>query len=294
VDFPEVIAVFGPTAAGKSAVAECLAERLGSEVVSADSMQIYEGLPVLTNQPARPTRLVGVWPLSHEGSVAEYAELAHAAIDDIVDACGTAVVAGGSGLYLRAALAELELPPLAEPGARGRWEAAYDHDAERVYAELRARDPAAATLVHPNDRRRVVRALELAEAGSSLAPEEPRLWTSETRHPSLVVGLALPDDVLVQRIEARALAMFARGVVEEVRAALRSGAVSKTADKALGLREIAELPPEDALASVVRRTRRLGAYQRKWMRRIPGIVMIDADRAPEEVANAILEVARAR
>lgn len=289
----EVIAIFGPTASGKSAAGEIIADRKGTEVISADSMQAYDGLPLLTNQPTRPTRLVGIWPLSHEGSVAEFAELAHAAIDEVVDSTGVAVVVGGSGLYLRAAVAELELPPPPATGTRERWEDSYDRDPGAAYTELTARDPAAATLVHPNDRRRVVRALELTEAGSSLAPGDAQLWTSETRRPTLVVGLAVPADVLERRIEERTRRLFEGGVVEEVRAALRAG-VSRTADKALGLQEIAELPAEEARAAIVLRTRRYATYQRKWMRRIPGIVMIDADRPPEKVADAIVEVARTR
>src|SRR3990170_5366147 len=116
-----VIAVFGPTASGKSAVAEALAERIPAEVVSADSMQVYRGLPILTNQPAGPARLVGVWALDHEGSVGEYARLAHAAIDEILGDGRTPIVAGGTGLYFRVALADLELPPPPPRGARGGW-----------------------------------------------------------------------------------------------------------------------------------------------------------------------------
>ena len=101
-----VLAIFGPTASGKTAVAAAVADRLGGEVVSADSMQAYRGLPILTAQPERETRLVAIWPLSHEGSVAEYAELAHAAIDELLAAGKTPVVAGGTGLYLRAALVD--------------------------------------------------------------------------------------------------------------------------------------------------------------------------------------------
>ena len=105
-----VVAIFGPTASGKSAVAEALAERIPAELVSADAMQAYRGLPILTNQSVRPARLVAIWPLDHEGSVGEYAALAHAAIDEILAAGRTPVVVGGTGLYLRAALADLELP----------------------------------------------------------------------------------------------------------------------------------------------------------------------------------------
>lgn len=294
MQLPDVIAVFGPTASGKSAVAEALADSIGSEVVSVDSMQAYRGLPVLTNQPTRPTRLVGIWPLSHEGSVGEFAELAHTAIDDVVGACGTAVVVGGTGLYLRAALADLDLPPAPEPRARRRWESAYDDDPDSAYARLVTADPRAATVVHRNDRRRVVRALELAEAGASLAPAQERLWTSETRRPTVVFGLDVEREALERRIVERTEHMFERGVVAEVRAAHARGDVSRTAEKALGLREIAQLEPAAAQDAIVRRTIQYAAYQRKWMRRIPGIVMLDADRPPTEVADAALEVARAR
>ena len=111
-----VLAIFGPTASGKTAVAEALADRVDAELVSADAMQVYRGLPILTNQSERPTRLVGIWPLDHEGSVGEYQRLAHAAIDEILTAGRVPVVTGGTGLYLRAALADLELPPRRRPG----------------------------------------------------------------------------------------------------------------------------------------------------------------------------------
>jgi tRNA dimethylallyltransferase len=289
----EVLAVFGPTASGKSAVAEALADRLGTEVVSADALQVYRGLPILTNQPERPTRLVGICELGEEMSVGAYAELAHAAIDELVALRGTAVVAGGTGLYLRGALADLQLPLQSAPVARERWEAVYDLDPAAAHATLAARDPAAAARVHPHDRRRVVRALELADAGASLAPGSDRLWAEETRRSTLVVGLDVATAELERRIEARTDEMFRRGVVDEVETAL-AGRVSRTAEKALGLREIAELPLEEARSRLAARTRRYAAYQRKWMRRIPGIVMIDANRSPTEVVDAILEVARTR
>jgi tRNA dimethylallyltransferase len=292
-EFPEVFAVFGPTASGKSDVAEALADRLDTEVVSADALQVYRGLPILTNQPARPTRLVAIRELTETMSVGEYTRLAHAAVDELVEQRGAAVVAGGTGLYLRAALVDLHLPPPPRAGARERWEHAYDADPLVAHAHLAELDRTAAATVHPNDRRRVVRALELAEAGASLAPRQDRLWSQETRRPTLVAGLDVPTERLGERIRARAEEMLARGAVEEARAAVASG-VSRTAEKALGLRELAELAPADARERLVARTRRYAAYQRKWMRRIPGIVMIDADRPANEVADAILEVARAR
>ena len=155
-----VLAVFGPTASGKTAVAEALADRTGGELVSADSMQVYRGLPILTNQSPRPARLVGIWPLAHEASVAEYASLAHAALDELLAAGQTPIVVGGTGLYLRAALAELAIPPAPAPGARERWEAEYERlGAARAPVLFPARDPEAAAAVHANDRGRVVRAL---------------------------------------------------------------------------------------------------------------------------------------
>src|SRR5262245_43398 len=255
-------------------------------------MQAYTGLPILTAQPKRPTRLVGIWPLSHEGSVAEYAQLSHNEVDRLLAAGKTPVVAGGTGLYLRAALVDLGLPPAPPPALRARWEELYDRlGAGRAHEVLAERDPEAAAHVHPNDRRRVVRGLELTELGSSLSPDAGRLWTDEMRHPTIVFGLDVPREVLLERIELRARRMFEEGVVEEARAAL-AGDVSSTAVHALGLREVVDLPYDEALEALVVRTRRYAAYQRKWMRRIPGLVSVDANRPAEEVADDIVEVAR--
>jgi tRNA dimethylallyltransferase len=289
-----VLAIFGPTASGKTAVAEALAERGPAELVSADSMQVYRGLPVLTNQPERPTRLVAIWPLDHEASVGEYQRLAHAAIDEALATGRTPVVVGGTGLYLRAALAELELPPPPPRGSRERWEHLYDRlGPERAHEALATRDPAAAGNVHPNDRRRVVRALELAELGSSLAPARSRLWTEEARHPTLIFGLDVPRDILAERIARRTHEMFERGVEDEVRRALAEP-LSTTAGHVMGLREVADLPRDQAIAALTRRTFRYAAYQRKWLRRLAGVVSLAADRAPGAVADEILEVARSR
>lgn len=291
---PEVVGIFGPTTSGKTDVAETLADRIDAELVSADAMQVYRGLPVLTNQSERPTRLVGIWELDHEASIAEYQELAHAAIDEIAGGGRTAIVVGGTGLYLRAALAGLDLPPAPPPGVRERLEALYDRlGSERAHAALRARDPAAAARVHPNDRRRVVRALELVETGASLAPAEDRLWGGEYRRPTVVVGLDVPREVLVARIAERTQRMIDAGVVAEVRAALHRP-ISQSALMIHGLRDFGELPLDEATAVYNQRVRRYAAYQRKWMRRIPSIVIIDADRPAADVADEILDLARTR
>jgi tRNA dimethylallyltransferase len=290
-----VIAIFGPTASGKSAVAEEIARRIPAELVSADAMQVYRGLPILTNQSEFPTRLVGIWDLEHEAALGEYQELAHGAIDEILAAGKTPVVVGGTGLYLRAALADLELPPAPLPGARERLERLYDRvGGERAHELLAERDPGAAAAVHANDRRRVVRALELAEAGSSLRPSEDRLWVGEPRRPTLIVGLELSREELRRRIAERARTMFERGVEEEVRRAHARGTLSATARHVHGLREVAELPRDEAVDALTVRTGRYAVYQLRWMRRIPGIVSLPADRPPGELADAILEMARSR
>jgi tRNA dimethylallyltransferase len=287
----DVLAIFGPTASGKTAVAEEVARRFPAELVSADAMQVYRGLPILTNQSDFPTRLVGILGLDEEGSVAEYQRLAHAAIDEIIATGRTPVVVGGTGLYLRAALADLELPPPPQLGARERLQRLYDElGGEHAHKLLAERDPAAAAAVHPNDRRRIVRALELTEAGSSLRPGEDRLWGGETRHPTLIVGLEVPQAELARRIEQRTRAMFDRGVEDEVHRALE-GPISATARTIHGLSDVAELPREEAIEALTARTRRYAAYQRRWMRRIPGLVPVDAGRPPAEVAEEIFSLA---
>ncbi len=289
-----VIGLFGPTASGKSDVAAALTEQIPAEVVSADAMQVYEGLPILTNRSAKPERLVGIWPLSHLASVGEYAPLAHAAIDKILAAGRTAIVAGGTGLYFRAALAELDLPPAPVAGARERWERLYDEaGADVSHRRLEELDPAAAARVHPNDRRRVVRALELAESGRSLVPPREILFAGAWRHPTLLVGLDVPKSELDLRIAERTSRMFDAGVEEEVRAAL-AGEPSATARKIIGLDEVATLPRREAIEAVIVRTRRYAAYQRKWLRRLEGLVIVAADRPPEETAAEIVELARTR
>lgn len=283
-----VLALFGPTASGKSAVAGLLRERLDAEVVSADSAALYAGIPILTAAPSYPARLVGIVPLDEDVSVGRYQRLAHEAIDEIVATGRTAVVVGGTGLYLRAALSSLELPPPPAPGERERWEAEYDRlGGEAAHALLAERDSAAAARVHPNDRRRVVRALELAEAGSSLAPPQDRLWAEDKRRPTVVFGI---ETVAEDRIRQRVAAQVAAGVVDEAKRAW-AGPLSETARNVLGLEEFATLPVEQAGDAVVAASMRLVRYQQKWLRRLTGAVTLAGDRSPEEIAADILALA---
>lgn len=291
---PSVVAIFGPTASGKSAVAAAVAEMIGGTLIGADAMQVYDGLPILTNQPREPTELVGIWPLEHEASIGEYAPLAHDAIDRARSSGGTAIVVGGTGLYLRAALAELDIPPRAPAGVRSQLEVLYDDDAgATAYRRLVELDPAAAAAIHVNDRRRVVRALELAGLGRSLRPSSHALWTETVRHPTIVIGLEIDRELLEQRIATRTQAMFTQGVREEAQRAL-GRRMSTTALKVIGLREAAELERADAIELINEKTRRYAAYQRKWMRRIPNVCLVAAAADPIEVANEVLQVARSR
>ena len=285
-DAKHVLALFGPTASGKTAVARILRERLGAEVISADSAALYEGLPVITAAPDYPAQLVGGVPLDEDVSVGRYQQLAHAAID----AAETPLVVGGTGLYFRAALAGMEIPP---PGNRAHWQVEVERlGPEAAHALLAERDPAAAARVHPNDRKRVVRALELAELGSSLAPADDRLWTEDTRLPATIAALDLPLDVLDRRIEERARAMAAAGAAEEARRAWAQP-LSATARKVLGLEEFATLPEAEAVDAVAQATRRLARYQRKWLRRMPGVVTLEGNRSAEEVADELVALGRA-
>jgi tRNA dimethylallyltransferase len=289
-----VIGLFGPTASGKSDVAAAVTKLIPSEVVSADAMQVYDGVPILTNRSPHAERLVGIWPLSHVASVGEYAPLAHAAVDEILEAGRTPLVVGGTGLYFRAALAELALPPAPPPGARERWERLYDEDgAAAAHARLSELDAVAAARVHPNDRRRVVRALELAEVGRSLVPLADALFGGAWRQPTFLVGLDVPKPELERRIAERTTRMYDAGVEAEVRSALLAEP-SETARKIIGLDEVATLPREKAIEALIVRTRRYAAYQRKWLRRLEGLVIVAADRPPEETAAEIVALARTR
>jgi tRNA dimethylallyltransferase len=294
-----VLAIFGPTAVGKTGVAIEVAEQLKESgedpvAVNCDSIQVYRGLETLSGAACDEERqrlehrLVSFIEPGEEFSAGRYAEAAHAEIDSLLSEGRRPIVVGGTGLYLRAALADMDLPPPPAPGSRERFEALYDElGADRAHELLAERDAAAAAVVHANDRKRVVRALELAEAGSSLLPVANRLWGAETRHPTLVVGLDVPPEVLAERIERRTREMFERGVEDEVRAAL-SSPLSQTALTIHGLGDVAGLPREQAVEAVIARTRRYAAYQRKWMRRIPELVLVDANRAADEIAEDVV------
>src|SRR5271165_661882 len=212
----EVIAVFGPTGVGKTAIAVALAEQLRARgedpvAVSADALQVYAGLQTLTGvaSPAEQAglehRLVSFLPVDATFSVGQYAELAHAEIDGLLAEGRRAIVVGGTGLYLRAALTELDLRPPPPEGVRAHWTAQLEAlGAPALHARLAARAPWAVATIDDNDGRRIVRALELLDLGELEPPDGPsQLWSEELRHPTLLVGLTMEREALYGRIDAR-------------------------------------------------------------------------------------------
>jgi tRNA dimethylallyltransferase len=292
-----VIALFGPTGVGKTAVALALAERLRSRgedplAISADALQVYRGLELLTGAATREERervdhrLVSFVPVTETFSAGEFAARAHAEVDAALAAGRRPIVVGGTGLYLQAALTDLELRPPPDPGVRSRIETdVAARGPEALHAELAERAPAAAAAISPGDRTRVVRALELLEMGQRPAPigKNSRLWSAELRHPTLLCGLVMERDALYARIDERVDEMVAAGAVEEARRAHAAGA-SRTARKALGFEELLN----GDTAAMKRRSRNYARRQLTWMRRLEDVRVIDVTGAsPEEVAATI-------
>jgi tRNA dimethylallyltransferase len=294
---PSLLAIFGPTGVGKTALAFALADRLRARgerpvAVSADALQVYRGLETLTGVPTDAERarlehrLVSILPVDARFSVGEYAELAHAEIDGLLTDGARPIVVGGTGLYLRAAMANLDLRPAPPGEVRVRWEGELERrGSEALHAELRRRAPWAAETIGPRDRSRIVRALELLDLGELEPPSRPnQLWTAETRHPTRLIGLIMERDALYARIDARVDAMVAAGAGDEVRAAHAAGA-SETARKALGFDELLAGDVE----AMKRRTRNLAKRQLTWMRKLAGVEVVDVtDRVAHDVAAELL------
>lgn len=295
---PSLIAIFGPTAVGKTSVALAVGRALRAAgrnpvAISADAMQVYRGIETLTgardalDQDELEHRLVGVLPVGESCSAGRFARLAHEEIDRALAGGRTPVVVGGTGLYLRAALTELRLRPPAPPGLRARLEDELDRGGpEALHARLAVVAPWAAERVAPRDRSRLVRTLELHEMGELRPPEGPSaLWTDETRHPTRLIGLVRDRDEIRARIDLRIDAMLAGGAADEVRAADAAGA-SATARKAHGFEPLLAGDEE----RMRRDTRRYVKRQLTWMRKLPGVDVIDltGDPDPDGVAARIV------
>jgi tRNA dimethylallyltransferase len=296
-----VIALFGPTGVGKTSVAIELAERLRERgedpvAISADALQVYRGLEILTGvasaeeQRGLEHRLVSFVPLTEGFSAGQFAALAHGEIDSALAAGRRPIVVGGTGLYLQAALTDLELRPPPPPGVRERILADLDQRGPHaLHEELAARSQPAAAAIEPTDRTRIVRALELLEMGEEPAPtgEGSRLWTAELRHPTLLCGLVMDREVLGERIDRRTEEIAEAGGAVEVFRADSAGA-SRTARQALGFDELLQ----GDIEALKRRTRNYARRQLTWMRKLPGVHLIDmTEFRPADAAALILAAA---
>ena len=292
----QVIAIFGPTGIGKTAVAIELAELLRARgedpvAISADALQVYRGLETLsgaatTEEQARlEHRLLGLVPATDAFSVGEFMPLAHAEIDAALAESRTPIVVGGTGLYLRAALTQLDLYPPPPASVRARWtEEVERRGPEELHRELTERAPWAVEGIEPTDRSRILRTLELLEMGE-LEPREgeSQLWTEHTRHPTLLAGLTMERAELYRRIDERVDAMVAAGAKEEVERVEDAGA-SRTARKALGYEELLG----GDVDGMKRRTRQYAKRQLTWMRKLAGVTTMDVTgRGAAEVAGEI-------
>ncbi|MFI1825921.1 tRNA (adenosine(37)-N6)-dimethylallyltransferase MiaA [Streptomyces sp. NPDC020412] len=278
---PRVIAVVGPTAAGKSDLGVFLARHLGGEVVNADSMQLYRGMDIGTakltvdERGGVPHRLLDVWDVTETASVAEYQRLARAEIDRLLAEGRTPVLVGGSGLYVRGAIDALEFPGT-DPAVRARLEAELDAQGPgALHARLAAADPEAARAILPGNGRRIVRALEVIEITGR--PFTANLPGHDAVYDTVQIGVDVARPELDERIARRVDLMWDAGFVDEVRAleaqGLREG---RTAARALGYQQIlaalaGECTEQEARAETVRATKRFARRQDSWFRRDPRV-----------------------
>jgi tRNA dimethylallyltransferase len=294
-----VLAVVGPTAAGKSDLGVALAEAVGGEVVNADSMQLYRGMDVGTAKlaPAErrgvPHHLLDVWPVTEPASVAAYQALAGAAVADVLARGRVPVLVGGSGLYVRAVLDDLRFPGT-DPTLRTRLESELAvAGAPALHARLATLDPAAARSILPTNGRRIVRALEVVElTGGPFTATLPEPAAGPPRYDAVQVGLDRPPAELDELIAARVDRMWARGLVEEVRRLLAAGlADGRTASRALGYRQVLDAlagacTMDEARAATVRATRKFARRQRSWFRRDTRVTWLDGG-SPALAADAL-------
>ncbi len=305
---PTVIAVVGPTAVGKSALAEALALELGGEIVSADAMQVYRGMDIGTAKPKAAERVVPhhCIDLVAPGefySAARFQHDARGAIADIATRGLVPVLCGGTGLYVRAALDDWSFPrgEAATPG-RARLEAlATELGPVPLHALLAERDPEAAARIHPNNVRRVVRALEMLEGGMSYAEQAARFTQRRSVYDAVVLGLTMNRERLYARIDERVDSMLAAGLLDEVRALMARGfREALTATQAIGYKELVRViengaDPGEATASIKQATRRYAKRQMTWFRADPRILWLDVtELSPQQASDAALRLVESR
>lgn len=296
-----VVCIVGPTASGKSSLAERLAVTLGSAVVSVDAMQVYRGMDIGTaktpvDERACELMMVDVCDVGDDYSVRLFQRDARACVDALLASERTPVLCGGTGLYLDAVIDEMDFPA-GQTGseARERYEAiARDEGALALHELLRGRDPKSAELIHPNNVRRVVRALEMLDEGVSYAAKHEGLRARRPHYDALLFGITMDRERLYKRIDARVDAMVEAGLVDEVRALAEEGlAETLTAMQAIGYKEVVAyldgaLTLDEAIDEVKRRSRRYAKRQLSWLRRDGRVRWLDYDRLAEDEAARIV------
>jgi tRNA dimethylallyltransferase len=289
----KVLAIFGPTAVGKTGVAIAAAELLRERgedpvAVNCDSIQVYRGLEIISGaanadeQQGLEHRLLSFVPLDEEFSAGRFAGLAHTEIDDLLDQGRRPILVGGTGLYMRAALSDLNLRPPVSAEVRESVEREIaERGSEALHAEL---EPALAAVVHPNDGKRIARMTELRREGIEPARSSRRLWSESLRRPTEIAGLTVDRGELRARIDARVDAMLAEGAEEEARSAERAGA-SRTATCAIGFDELLRGDVDGMRTAQWRFARR----QLTWMRRMEDVRQIDrTGLSDREVAERVV------
>jgi len=299
-----VLAVVGPTAVGKTALAEHLAARLGGEIVSADSMQVYRGMDIGTAKPTLrerrvPYHCVDLVDPGEPFSAALFQRFARAAIGDISNRSALPVVAGGTGLYVRAALDHMEFPrgEQVDNPARERYERLAAEDGRAaLHALLAERDAASASVIHPNNTRRVIRALEMADNGVSYADQAAGFSDRRGVYDTRYIGLTMKRELLYERIDSRVDAMMSAGLLGEVEALLAAGfRAALTATQAIGYKEFVPVIEDgadlsEAIVAVKQASRRYAKRQLTWFGSDPRIVWIDVtEMATADTVGAALD-----
>ncbi len=279
---PKLVVITGPTASGKTALGVALAQRLGGEVVSADSMQIYRGMDIGTAKPTPeemegvPHHMIDCVEPGEDFSVGKYVQLADGCVQDILSRGKTAVIAGGTGLYVDSLIAGRTFAPVPQTGKREALEAQLRQEGgEAMLRKLRAVDPDAAARLHPADEKRIIRALEVyAETGRTITQHNLDTQRIPPRYRPVWIGLDYLDRaVLYRRIDLRVDLMLQAGLLDEIRALLARGVSPRTtAMQAIGYKEClgclaGECTQDEAVAEIKLRSRQYAKRQLTWLRR---------------------------
>ena len=302
-----VVCVVGPTATGKSELAERLALGLGSAVVSVDAMQVYRGMDVGTaktpvSERRAPLLMVDVADVGENYSAQRFQRDARVCVDTLLAEGRVPVLAGGTGLYLNAVIDEMDFPAGSRDEApRRAWEALLaERGPEALHALLAERDPASAELIHPHNARRVVRALEMLDEGTSYAARHEGLHARAPHYDARVWGLTMGRERLYARIDERVDRMMGEGLLDEVRSLAARGLTTEvTAGQAIGYKELLDALAgrcglDEAVETIKRRTRRYAKRQLSWFRHDPRVRWVDLDeRTLDDVCDEVLaELAR--